>query len=287
MKQLINIILQVVTIGITASSCQTSAEEIKIGKDGKNYVIILDLSDRLIQRPDQIEIDTVAIRTVFEKFERAVQSNLTVKSKDKFSLRIITQEGSSLPVPFYENSLSIDMSKYTAAEKLSKLNIFRVNFPNHLKTLYQQAILGNRNSSFAGVDIWQYFNEQINSDLDVKYDNIVLILTDGYFDFEDNNHGLSQKYSSTTTSKLLRNMTGFDWQKKADSLEIGLIPVKLLTPAKWQVCGINPKNQDLLESQKLAYLWKKWLNKSGATLINEPIANSSSKKIQGLIQKSI
>ena len=55
----------------------------------------------------------------------------------------------------------------------------------NLSNLYQQAYLGNKDSDYPGVDIWQYFNEQINTDLDSKYNNKILVLTDGYFDFED------------------------------------------------------------------------------------------------------
>ena len=172
--------------------------------------------------------------------------------------------------------------------KLKKLDAFKTNFSNQLRTLYQQAYLGNKNSDFAGVDIWQYFNEQINSDLDAGYNNEVLILTDGYFDFEDKQHGFSDKHHSTITTTLLSKMTGTEWKKAADSLDLGLIPVQLTVPATWQICGIQSKSgKDLLEGEKLSYIWEKWLKVSGATTVKEPIMNSSSKKIQGLISKSI
>jgi hypothetical protein len=75
---------------------------------------------------------------------------------------------------------------------------------------------------------------------------------------------------------------------KADSLDLGLIPVKLDIPATWQVCGIQSKygDKDLLEAKKLSYIWNKWLLASGATKVNEPILNSSSLKVQSLILKA-
>lgn len=280
-------ILTVIAFSIILYSCNTQARETAIIKKSNNYVVIIDLSDRIIQRQDQIEIDTTAVKALFDKFEKSVQHNLTVKSSDKFSLRIIPQNKSSLPVGFFENSLSIDMGKFSASEKLKNLNVFKSNFSNHLKSLYQQAFLGNENSDFAGVDIWKYFNDQVNSDLDSGYNNQVLIITDGYFDFQDKQHGITDNNHSTTTAPLMSKMTGVQWQAKADSLDLGLIPLKLTIPTTWQVCGIQSKygDKDLLEAKKLSYIWNKWLVASGATKVNEPIINSSSIKIQSLIEK--
>jgi hypothetical protein len=98
-------ILIIIAVSIILYSCNTQAKEVAVIKKSNNYVVIIDLSDRIIQRQDQAEIDTGAIRTMFEKFEKSVQQNLTVKSSDKFALRIIPQSNSSLPVSFFENNL--------------------------------------------------------------------------------------------------------------------------------------------------------------------------------------
>lgn len=277
-------ILLILAIATALVACDTNAET-KPSIANDNYVVLLDLSDRIIQKNDQVNIDTNAIRAVLEKFEKAVQRNIIVKSKDKFSLRIIPQKGSSLPGNTFENNLSIDMGKYNASEKLIKLNQFKAGFSSQLGLLYQQALLGNKNSDFAGVDIWQYFNEQVNSDLDAHYNNKVMILTDGYFDFEDKGHGIKNQQQSTTTAPLLAAMDGVDWKLKFAQKQLGIIPVKITVPAKWLVCGIQTKasSKDLLESQKLGYLWKQWLKQSGGTNIPEPISNSSSEKMKGLI----
>lgn len=282
-------IITVIAIAVFMYSCTTRAEEKSHNSKSDNYVVVLDLSDRIIQKNDQVDIDTNSIRAAFEKFEESVHNNLVVKSRDKFSVRIIPQKLSSLPGNTFENNLSIDLGKYNAAEKLKELNSFKNNFSKQLSLLYQQAYLGNKNSDFAGVDIWQYFNEQINSDIDSNYNNKVLIITDGYFDFEDKNHGIENNNKATTTSPLLKKMNTPDWQKVADENEIGLLPVKLTANANWLVCGIQPKmgNKDLLEAEKLNYLWKKWLLNSGAKKIAYPIINSSSLKMKSLILNSL
>lgn len=271
------------------SACTSNAETKSSGVTNDNFVVVLDLSDRIIQKIDQVNIDTSAIRAVFEQFEKSIQRNIVVKSRDKFSVRIIPQKLSSLPGNVFENKLSLDMGKYNATEKLNKLTQFRSDFSANLALLYQQAILGNKNSDYAGVDIWQYFNDQMNSDLNGQYNNKVMILTDGYFDFEDKAHGITTPNMSTTTGPLLGKLKGIDWRTEAEKNEIGIIPVKLDIPAKWMICGIQPKtnSKDLLEAEKLGYLWEKWLKASGAIFISKPIVNSSSEKIKSLISNNL
>jgi hypothetical protein len=283
MKKILNILAVIIVL----ASCTSAASPTGNLKQSDNYVVVLDLSDRLIQKADQVNIDTSAIRAVFEKFEKSVQRNIVVKSKDKFSIRIIPQKSSSLKCDVFENDLSIDMGKYSAADKLEKLNKFRITFSIQLRLLYQQALLGSNKKAYAGVDIWQYFNDQINSDLDIQYNNKVMIVTDGYFDFEDKLHGIKNQKQSTTTAPILLKMKNFNWKKDAEAKDLGIIPVKLTVPAKWLVCCIQPKLNcsDLLEAEKLGFLWIKWLNQSGANNVCNPILNSSSEKIKSLIAK--
>ena len=280
-------ILFIISAAIVLYSCTTKGE-MQTKAINENYVILLDLSDRLIQNPDQVNIDTSVIRAVFEKFEKSVQRNLVIKSKDRFSIRIIPQRGSSLPANAFENYLSLDMAKYSAAEKLKQLGIFKAALSGQLALLYQQSFLGNKNSNFSGVDIWQYFNEQINSDLGNRFNNKVVVLTDGYFDFEDKSHGLNNGNLATTTTPLLQKMKGQLWEKEADEKNIGLMPVKLKNEATWLICGIQSKNsKDLIEVEKLSYLWRKWLKVSGAVTIGNPILNSSSEKMKNLISNNL
>jgi len=197
-----NILFIAATI-LGLQACSSSATESLTQESQKNFVVVLDLSDRIIQRQDQINIDTSVISAVFEEFQKSVRiKHLVVKSTDKFSIRIIPQKGSKLPSDFFENTMSIDMGKFSAAEKLKKLDEFAKNFSTSLQSLYLQAKLGGISSDYAGVDIWQYFNDQINSDLDQRLENKVFILTDGYFDFENKNHGLRNQEYSTTTAPL-------------------------------------------------------------------------------------
>jgi hypothetical protein len=282
-------ILIFLSISIYLTSCQTkgATSETGINKSPMNYVVLLDLSDRLISNPIQTDIDTSAIRAVFEKFEIAVKRNLVVKSKEKFSVRVIPQQGSSLPINDFENNLSIDLGNYTAAEKLKKLNEFLANLGPTLKMLYQQAFLGNKPGNYFGVDIWQYFNEQINTDINDGYDNHIVVLTDGYFDFEDEKRGMSSSNQSTVTKNLMTKLTDLNWKETAETNQIGILPVKLKPNVKFVVAGIQAKTDGILESTKLSYLWKKWLIQSGAQNVCGPIINTSSGKIKSLIKENL
>lgn len=278
-------ILFYISIIIVFYSCQTIAADKNINPISDNFLVILDLSDRLIHNPQQVDFDTSAISAVFQKFEKSVQRNIVVKSNDKFSIRIIPQTNSRIDINNLQNSLSIDLSKNNASQKLKALNDFKSNFSRNLSNLYQQAYLGNKDSDYPGVDIWQYFNEQINTDLDSRYNNKILVITDGYFDFEDHSHGIRKRNTATITSPLLLKMRQDNWQLISDSSGIGLEPVLLNVQSKWIICGIQSKPgcKDLLEAKKLSYLWKKWLLKSGQKNIFEPIINTNSFKAKSLI----
>ena len=285
MKQLFIII----STAILFYSCgsKSSASQLEINNKPKNYVVLLDLSDRLINNPSQTDIDTSAIRAVFEKFEAVVRMHLVVKSKDKFSIRIIPQKSSKLPINDFENSLTIDLGSYNAAQKLIKLNEFRDKLGATIKMLYQQAYLGNKSSDYFGVDIWQYFKEQINTDIKDGYKNDIIVLTDGYFDFEDKSRGLINENESTATTHLMNKLRSSNWKKIAEENNIGIIPVTLKPDVQFIIAGIQSKSDDLMEASKLIYLWKKWLTQSGAQDVSAPIVNASSSKIKSLVKENL
>jgi len=285
MKQIILII----TTSIICYSCGSNSGAMDSSRHNipENYVVLLDLSDRLINNPNQTDIDTTAIRTAFEKFEMAVKKQLVVKSKEIFSVRIIDQKGSNLPINNFENNLTLNLGAYTAAEKLIKLNQFKNEFGKYLKMLYQQAFLGTKSENYFGVDIWQYFNEQINTDIKEGYKNQILVLTDGYFDFEDKTRGLNSGNQSTITRHLISQLRDVNWKEKAEKSNVGIIPVKIKSNVRFIIAGIQSKSDDLMETSKLSYLWSKWIQQSGAKIACNPIINASSGKIKNIIMDNL
>ena len=149
----------------------------------ENYVVLLDLSDRILS-PHQAGQDIAVIMQVFGRFEKKVFSQLIVNSNDKFSIRIIPQEGSPLDIDSLENLLMLDMNVLPLRKKKTRLLAFKKQLKPTLEKLYKMAWQGNKPKDYQGVDIWRYFNSKLGYDLQKDCSNHLIILTDGYFDFE-------------------------------------------------------------------------------------------------------
>ena len=223
-----------------------------------NYVILLDLSDRLLA-PHQDEQDIEIILTVFNRFENEVYKKLIVNSKDRFSVRILSQDKSQLDTDSLNNLLTIDMATFSMKEKKEKLIDFKKQFAIRLKHIYQEAGRGTKPSDYQGVDIWRYFNENLRYDLLDGYNNHLLILTDGYFDFESYQY-TKRKDNRFSSTIFFQNLRRDDWKTYAERKDYGLLPVNQKFPETVViVAGIHPKNKSLDQTGKLIYFWEKWL----------------------------
>ncbi|MEY4875196.1 MAG: hypothetical protein RL708_345 [Bacteroidota bacterium] len=226
-----------------------------------NFVVVLDLSDRLLNA-NQKEKDSCMIMATFKEFEDSARKTLILTSTDRFSVRIIPQKNSPLQQDYFENKLSLDLSKIDAAHKNSDFEKLKKELPNLIATLYHQANLGVKSDNYFGVDIWKFFNNEMNDELMADAINKVIVITDGYFDFNDNTHVLQQKNKYTST-QFLNALTMNDWQTKASIDDVGLVPVNISKKTKWVIVGLQSKNQNDIEmEQKLEYFWQKWLIES-------------------------
>lgn len=281
-------LLGYIFISVIVTSCSNADADVKPKNLPINYVLLIDVSDRLLY-PNQAEKDLAVIGEVFNQFSASVSRNLTVKSKDRFSVRIMPQKGSPLKTDAWEDKLSLDMSALNPSEKASRFNTFNANFQQDFQTFYQQAFLGNQHKNYFGVDIWKYFKDQIESDLSIDHQNIVIVLTDGLFDFESVQNTIQQN-NKFTHSNFIYKLNSPDWQEKADKEGWGYMPVSLPSATtKWIVCGIRAKDEnDLLQNQKLKFFWEKWLQESGAEKRNVYTdLDASSDKLKTLIRNQV
>ena len=274
--QILTVMLVIIisSCGCKKSDSSTSANNEQPLNTKHNYVIVLDLSDRLLNE-GQAEKDSAIIMATFSQFEKTARSPLIVTSNDRFIVRIIPQKGSTLKKDQYENQLIIDLSTINAAQKNNAFVSFKNNLSKTITDLYKDAHLGSSSKNYAGVDIWMFFNGEINSELIKGAENEVVILTDGYFDFNDNTNVIHNKNQHTSTN-FIASLNCKDWQTKAVRDSIGLIPVSITTKASWIISGIYPKNSDPLMPIKLEYFWKKWLIESGAVCPKIILDNASS-----------
>lgn len=226
----------------------------------RNYVVLLDLSDRILQ-PNQARRDRELVQTVFAEFEQHVRQQFIINSTDRFCVVIAPQRSVRYRPEAYMDSLYLDLGQMLIADKRKRLEALKTRLPGCLTRLYEQALAGMRQpQDFAGCDLWQYFNEQLPSDLSQKHQNTLVVVTDGYFDFEQNTHALQRDNRFTDSRALSRLRQDPNWRQTLQRPTEGLLPVsKPLPNLRVLVAEISPKVDHLAEADLLTALWDKWL----------------------------
>ncbi len=252
----------IIFIAIILASCSGCSDTPQANMPTpQNYVILLDLSDRLLQS-NQATNDKAIIRTVFEAFEYSVRTkNMIVNSKDKFRIAIAPQQGTAYDPTHFMNELFIDMEQMPIAQKRQKLDSFKGHLNHTLEELYQKATQNKtQTSDFQGCDLWKYFNEQLETDLLKNHDNQLVILTDGYFDFESNPFIKHIENRSTSTNFMVTLRKDENWRQALESEKYGLLPIqKRYSSTSIIVTEIAPKHNNLDEVEMLTKIWRKWL----------------------------
>lgn len=225
-----------------------------------NYVVLLDLSDRLLA-PDQARRDVALVQAVFDCFEKGVRQQLIINAHDRFRVVVAPQKGIRYRPEIYMDALYLDLNTVSMAQKRQQLDELRAKLPRQLTALYVEALAGRKQArDFAGCDLWQYVNEQLPTDLDPAYDNVLVVVTDGYLDFEHNTRVLKQGNRATDSRMLDRLRRDSNWRQTLARPTEGLIPVtKPLPNLRVCVAEVRPKYDNLNESDLLTELWSKWL----------------------------
>ena len=182
MKQLIQYI-PVALVMLLLGSCMPPQEEKEISIPVKhNYIILLDLSDRLIVQDNQPERDKELIRHLYTLFEDRVRKHLYLRSRDEIRVVIAHQRGAGLESELYEDSLYINMDNVPGVLRRKKEEERRLIFFNNLDRLYDQAVFSDNPKEFYGADIWKYFYEDLKVDYikDTLTQNFLFLFTDGY-----------------------------------------------------------------------------------------------------------
>ena len=283
MKNILYTISLVITFSLVFTSC--GKEEVKIEKKPINYTVVLDLSDRILLS-EQLDKDFYLIEKYFKAFEKNARRNLVLTSKDRFAIRIIPQKNSPLNIDHYEDLLQIYLDETDVKDKNKALMALSQSLPNVLKSLKKEALFGKTSKNYFGVDIWAYLHDNGKGLSKSGYDNTVLVLTDGYFDFESQAHVIQDKNQYTST-RFLNELTTSDWKQISKSKEYGLLPIQLEKNTKWIVAGISGKKaNDILQTEKITYFWKKWLTQSGVAT-SQFILNGSKTEMSSNLLQSI
>ena len=111
-------ILFIITLIIICSACNPPAPPERKGLTEKhNYIVLLDLSDRLIIQDDQATRDKSIIKALYDIFEQKVKKDLYIRSRDEIKVIIAPQRGSKLQREIFEDKLYVNM------ESIKKVNV--------------------------------------------------------------------------------------------------------------------------------------------------------------------
>jgi hypothetical protein len=245
---------------VVFNACTVKDEMDPKSSKAQNYLILIDLSDRLLA-VNQAEQDIAVVKSVFKRFTDDVSKKLFVNSNDKFAVHLLFQEKPLLNYDSLNNQLLIDLSSLPIQNRKRAFEKFAKQLDTLLQEVYSQAGRGKSHVDYQGVDIWRYFNESLQYSLLENADNHLIILTDGYFDFESGKRSYYRKKNRFASSVFYNKLSGTNWMELAEEKDYGLIPVKKpFAKTNVMVAGINPKTELLTEVDKLTYFWDKWLN---------------------------
>ncbi len=167
----------------------------------------------------------------------------------------------------YEDLLQLNLDETEVASKNKSLMSLSKTLPKILEDLKKEALYGSTSNAYFGVDIWAYLHDNGMGLSKSGYRNKILMLTDGYFDFENQAHVI-QENNKYTSTRFLNHLSTTDWKKISEAKQFGLLPIQLEKSTQWIVAGISgKKTNDILQTEKITHFWKKWLKQSG---VKEP-----------------
>ncbi|MBN8706511.1 MAG: hypothetical protein J0L62_11605 [Bacteroidetes bacterium] len=256
-----------ITISVSGGE---ETEPAPVVREAINLTLLLDLSDRIspAEHPDQWTRDTAMISVIGKYFREKVKSELYLNSADQFRILVAPQPtGNENALSANLDQLDLDLSSVPAVQKKRETDRFFAGFRPSTNSLYQSAV---SEPTFAGADIWRFMAFDLTryfvpSSPTVKVRNILIILTDGYIQFESRflaGRPADEHFQSwMSAEKVIR-----DPRLKAQIAngESGLIPVNL-KDQKWEVivAEFRQKNQlNPSERQILEDYWTNWMKSS-------------------------
>lgn len=269
--------LVIILITVIFASCKSnnqSKNHFKTVND--NYIVLLDLSDRLLNT-GQKEQDIAVILKAFNVFEQKAKQKLLMNCNDAFICKIIPQDKVKYNSQSFEKSLNFNFSEINSMNKNKEFNRFKNALPGLLDSLYDVAKYSNKHKDYAGTKTWKFFNEKLNYLLDTAAQNHVILLCDGYLDFESYASPKLAVKNRSVSSNFIRKLNTNSWKEIAEKENYGFMDINK-NFASFDICvaGIKTKNNDYNEFDKLNYFWNKWLgamNTNNVTLI--PFSNQT------------
>ena len=234
-----------------------------------NYVVLLDLSDRLLQA-GQVGRDTALIGQVLATYRAGVAAKLFVGSADRLKIVLAPQASHPVAVQQLGQGLYLDLGQVPLAERRHLTTPLK-RLRQQVAALYAAASQDRSPHHYAGADLWHYFRDQLALDFPTSPDyedhNHLLVLTDGYLDFENyaGHRQVGHRYASTSFVPALAHK-GEQWSTVFKQANYGLIPLPGPCPLALRrlqvvVAEVQPHAEYHLDI--LTAVWQQWLRESG------------------------
>jgi len=270
------LIITIMICGWALAGCNEIEEAVKDAKkDGTappkdNYMVLLDLSDRILNNnQQQVPKDIQVIQSIYAAFKSKLNAKdptrLYFSVNDKLKLMVAPQRTTAREVYDMAGDLRLSLASAQPEEKGKMLEETEKKFNTLLPQIYRKAVISNNSTSYAGADIWKYFNEDLQDDLEKDAQNTLFIITDGYMDFESLQGRASRNNRYTSCSQIINNLKKApDWNSRFKEGDYGLLPVNKRFPnLKVIVLELNPKDDWTGEYNLLTTIWSKWFNEMG------------------------
>ena len=235
-----------------------------------NYIVLLDLSDRILfNNQQQVPKDLSVINSIFAVFKSKLgvkdPTHLYYTVNDKLKVLIAPQK--TTPKSLYDmvGSLRIELAAEQPDRKASLIDSAEKNFNTTLPLIYKQAVIGNNSNAYSGADIWKYFNEDLDDDLEKDAQNTLFIITDGYMDLEKSEERPAQNNRFASCTQIINALRKYpDWENKFTEGDYGILPIgKKFANLRVVLLQVNPKDDWNGEYSLLTKIWGKWFNEMG------------------------
>lgn len=243
--------------------------------DSLNLLLVLDLSDRLIEQPGQPEKDQAIIEGILAQFAARQKRQAYLRSEDR--LRLLLARQPEVPSAT-SDSLSIDMSQKRMASPDGKRLMAwpkykeeQAQFQAAVANAYGRALA----SPFTGADLYTMFCTELPQNfLDPARKNRIVVLTDGYLTFD--RKYLAKRPACTymrELDKLRREKER--WLQRFERKQLALCPcegARFPPGTKVMVLETAPKfqGQSVYEFAIVEHYWKTWFEAMGVPLAIYP-----------------
>jgi hypothetical protein len=271
---------------------EAKQENISPRKD--NYIVLLDLSDRILfNNQQQVSKDLTVVSSIYEVFRAGIKAKdptrLYYAINDKLKVLIAPQK--TTPRQLFEmvGGLRVELENESPDKKAAALDSLEKTIHTQLPLIYKQAVISNNSAAYSGADIWRYFDEDLSGDLEKDASNTLFIITDGYMNFESNEQRLARGNRFTSCAQVINALKKYpDWNTRFDSANYGLLPTgKKFADLKVVLLQINAKSEWSGEYSLLTKIWSKWFSEMGITsyhFIKEENINEIRESIEKFMQ---